>query len=190
MAESAGRDWTPGDPVHVEEQHPTAERLGLPNDGSDPVLAAYGLGYAQAMKDAGMLSDGPRATEADPFTCRQCGVPEDACQASPRPCCIVCAELNTSTHLSRSSAATVYLTCSGGCCEATRLDEAGAWIDTGEQLQAEVARLREVEQRRDAMLALHCGLNGVCASGTCGDWPCATYLACYPEIAWKAGEQP
>lgn len=53
--------WQPGDPVYREEQHPTAERMGLPHDGSDPVLAAYGLGYAQAMRDAGASGDGGTA---------------------------------------------------------------------------------------------------------------------------------
>lgn len=34
------------------QQHPSAALLGLPNDGSDPVLAAYGLGYAQGRREA------------------------------------------------------------------------------------------------------------------------------------------
>lgn len=79
-----------------------------------------------------------------------------------------------------------------GCCEATRLDEAGAWMTTVEDLQAEVARLRVADSRRLAMLALHCGYAEgsqpmQCVSG-CGAWPCTTYLACYPESAWTEGE--
>lgn len=57
-----GREWTPGDPVYRDEQHPTAKRLGLPDDGSDPVLAAYGLGYAQGMRDAAASPPARKAT--------------------------------------------------------------------------------------------------------------------------------
>lgn len=32
------------------------------------------------------------------YRCRECGMTEDECQASPEPCCIVCAEFNTSPH--------------------------------------------------------------------------------------------
>lgn len=42
----------------------------------------------------------------DPFACRACGVPEDTCQASAQPCCIVCAEFNVSPHVTASLAST------------------------------------------------------------------------------------
>lgn len=73
-----------------------------------------------------------------------------------------------------------------------REDEAGAWMSTVEQLQAEVTRLRGSEERRLAMLQLHRGFAEGSApmhcSGGCGAWPCPTYLACYPEEAWRTGE--
>lgn len=75
------------------------------------------------------------------------------------------------------------------CCPATRLDEAGDWIDTVADLQAQVARLSGLEERRTAMLALHKGWWSAESQSyrcrDCGDWPCATYLACYPEQAWS-----
>lgn len=65
-------------------------------------------------------------------------------------------------------------------------------MDTVLDLQAEVARLKEVEKGRNAMLAVHFGY-GDGEPPRCVEcktlWPCKTYTACFPELAWKAGEQ-